>query len=112
MAKNKNAPRGGANSKLSGADYRVKHRRYSAASTDRKKASGLIRLSVWVPIWAEGILKRFAKSLCEGRQPEEGESIKTGERKITGSGVSPTQPRKKRKAMSRDDRQLDLFGPV
>lgn len=100
----------GGKTKQSLATYKAKHRKYSAASADRKKATGLIRVSVWVPVWAADILKRFAKRLCEGRVPDDIGRAQAGHGKIVGSGSIPPQPQRKRKAMRCDDRQLDLFG--
>jgi hypothetical protein len=94
------------------ADYRASNRIRSAASADRKREAGLIRLSVWVPSWAEEILKRFAKRLCEGHVPDDIGRAQAGDGRISGGGSIPPQPRRKRKAMPCDDRQLDLFGPA
>jgi len=102
----------GGKTKQSLATYRAKHRQYSAASADRKREAGLIRLSVWVPSWAEEILKRFAKGLCAGHVPDDIGRAQAGDGKIGGAGSIPPQPRRKRKAMRCDARQLDLFGPA
>lgn len=107
MAKGKRLP---GNGKLSGEDYRASHRAYSAASADRKKRAGLMRLSVWVPSWAEEILKQFAKRLCEGRAPDDIGRAQAGDGKIGGGGSIQPQPRKRRKTLPCDDRQLNLFG--
>ena len=102
----------GGKSKQSGASFRAKQRVYSAASADRKKAAGMCRVSVWVPLWAEEILKRFAKRLCEGHVPDDIGRAQAGDAKICGGGSVQPQPRRKRKAKPCDDRQLDLFGPA
>ncbi|MFC3086736.1 hypothetical protein [Tabrizicola soli] len=99
-------------SKQSSASFRTKHRVYSAASAERKKAAGMCRVSVWVPSWAEDILKRFAKRLCEGSVPDDIGRAQAGHGKIGGRGSIPPRPRRKRKTMPCDARQLDLFGPV
>jgi hypothetical protein len=93
-------------------DYRASNRIRSAASAGRKKAAGMSRVSVWVPSWAEEILKRFAKRLCEGRAPDDIELAQAGVAKTGWGGFIPPQPRRKRKAMPCDERQLDLFGPA
>jgi hypothetical protein len=107
MAKDKRLPRIG---RKSGEDYRASRRAYSAASARRKKAAGMSRVSVWVPSWAEEILKRFAKGLCEGHVPDDIGRAQAGDGRIGGGGSIPPQPRRKRKAMPCDPRQLDLFG--
>ncbi|TDQ53536.1 hypothetical protein EV658_1409 [Phaeovulum veldkampii DSM 11550] len=104
--------RSGGKSKQSGASFRAKHRVYSAASADRKKATGLIRVSVWVPVWAVDLLKRFAKRLCEGHRSDETECDQTIERQITANSVVSAMSRKARKRARPDDGQLDLFGPA
>lgn len=109
MAKDKRLPGVG---RKNGEDYRASHRAYSAASANRKKAAGMCRVSVWVPYWAAELLKRFAKRLCEGRAPDDVERAQIGDGKICGCGSIPPQPRRKRKAMPSDSRQLDLFGPA
>ena len=107
MAKDKKGPGIG---KKSGADYRASHRANSAASADRKGEAGMIRLSVWVPIWAAGILKSFAKSLCARRHPDDIAHPQAEDGHSAGSGSIPARTRNKRKAKPRDDGQLDLFG--
>ena len=102
----------GGKTKQSLATYKAKHRQYSAASADRKREGGLIRLSVWVPFWAENILKQFAKRLCEGRAPDDTGHAQAGDRPIGRGGSIQPQPRRKRKTMPCDARQLGLFGPV
>ena len=96
----------------SAADHRASHRIHSAASAERKRVAGFVRLSVWVPSWAADILKRFAKRLCEGRVPDDIGHAQAGDGRIGGGGSIPPQPRRKRKAMPCDSRQLDLFGPA
>lgn len=93
-------------------DYRASNRIRSAASAGRKKAAGMSRVSVWVPSWAEEILKRFAKRLCEGRAPDDIGRAQAGDGKIGMGGSIQPQPRKRRKAIRCDARQLDLFGPA
>lgn len=102
----------GVKSKQSGASFRAKHRVYSAASTDRKKGTGMTRVSVWVPVWAADLLKRFAKRLCEGHQPDHTECDQTKEGQITARSAVLATSRKARKRARLDDRQLDLFGPA
>lgn len=102
----------GGKTKQSLATYKAKHRQYSAASAERKKAAGMCRVSVWVPSWAEDILKRFAKRLCEGRAPDDTGRAQAGDGPIGGGGCIQPQPRRKRKTMPCGARQLDLFGPV
>lgn len=102
----------GGKTKQSLATYKAKHRQYSAASADRKRVAGLIRLCVWVPTRAEDILKQIAKRLCEGRVPDDIERTQAGDGQICGGGSVQPQPRKRRKAMPCDDRQLDLFDPA
>ena len=109
MAKDKKGPGIG---KKRGADYRASHRANSAASADRKKATGLIRVSVWVPVWAVDLLKRFAKRLCEGHRSDETECDQTIERQITANSAVSAMSRKARKRARPDDGQLDLFGPA
>lgn len=92
------------------SDFRASHRIHSATSAERKKAAGMCRVSVWVPSWAEEILKQFAKRLCEGRVPDDIGPAQAGHGKMGGGGSIPPRPRRKRKAMRCDDRQLDLFG--
>lgn len=102
----------GGKTKQSLATYKAKHRAFSAASAERKKATGMSRVSVWVPSWAEEIVKRFAKRLREGRPPDDIGRAQAGDGKIgTGGSIQP-QPRKRRKAIRCDARQLDLFGPA
>ncbi|MFV1874856.1 hypothetical protein [Nioella sp.] len=95
----------------SAADHRAAHRRHSAASAERKREAGLTRVSVWVPAGAADILKRFAKRLCEGHAPDDIGRAQAGDGRIRRGGSIQPQPRKKRKAMPCDARQLDLFGP-
>jgi hypothetical protein len=57
-------------------------------------------------------LKGFAKRLCEGRVPDDIGRAQAGHGKIVGSGSIESQPRKRRKAVPCDARQLDLFGPA
>lgn len=104
--------RNSGKSKQSSASFRTKHRVYSAASADRKKATGLIRVSVWVPVWAADLLKRFAKRLCEGHRPDETKCDQTTERQITANSAVSATWRKARKRAQPDDRQLDFFGPA
>lgn len=98
-------------SKRSAADHRASHRIHSAASAERKKAAGFVRLSVWVPAGDADVLKRFAKRLCEGRAPDDIGGAQARDGKTSVIGVTPTRRRKTRKNQPCDDRQLDLFGP-
>lgn len=96
----------------SAADFRASHRIHSAASAERKKALGFVRLSVWVPRGHADALKHFARCLCDGNQPDQIKGAQAEERTITGTGVIPTRRRKKRKNQPCDEGQLDLFGPA
>lgn len=98
-------------SKRSAADHRASHRQHSAASAERKRAAGLVRLSVWVPLERSDDLKFYAKGLCAGYIPDDIGRSPAGHGKIVGSGSIEPQLRKKRKAVPCDTRQLDLFGP-
>ena len=109
MAKDRRLPGIG---RKSGEDYRSSRRAYSAASAERKKATGMSRVSVWVPSWAAEVLKQFAKRLCEGRAPDDIGRAQAGDGKIGMGGSIQPQPRKRRKAIRCDARQLDLFGPA
>lgn len=100
----------GSKSKQSAASYRAKHRVNSAASAERKREAGMIRLSVWVPIWAADTLKSFAKSLCARRHPDDNAHPQAEDEPSTRSGSISARTRNKRKVMPRDDGQLDLFG--
>lgn len=113
MAKNitTGSKRSGSKSKQSAASYRAKHRIHSAASADRKRATGLVRLSVWVPLERSDDLKFYAKGLCAGKVSDDIGRAHPGHRQIVGSGSIEPQLRKKRKADPCDARQLDLFGP-
>lgn len=100
----------GRKSKQSGASFRVKHRVYSAASTERKRQAGMTRVSVWVPVTGAEALKRYAKGLCEGHEPESNSGNLAGQGWLTVITVFSAAPRKTRKRTQPDDRQLDLFG--
>lgn len=93
------------------AEYRASHRQHSAASADRKRATGLVRLSVWVPLERSDNLKLYAKGLCAGKVPDDIGRAHPGHRQIVGSGSIEPQLRKKRKEVRCDARQLDLFSP-
>lgn len=99
----------GSKSKQSAASYRAKHRVHSADSADRKRAAGLVRLSVWVPLERSNDLKLYAKGLCDGRVPDHIGRAQAGEGKIVGNGSIEREGRKKRKEVPCDARQLDLF---
>lgn len=95
----------------SAADHRASHRIHSAASAERKKAAGLVRLCVWVPREHANALKHFARCLSDGYQPDQIRGAQAEERKIAGTDAISPQRRKKRKAPLRDEGQLELFGP-
>lgn len=109
MAKDKKGPGIG---KKRGADYRASHRAYSAASADRKKAMGMTRVSIWVPASSVKALKRYAKSLCEGHEPETNAGDQVGSDWVTLLVILLIGSRRKRKTPWPDDRQRDLFGPA
>lgn len=96
----------------SASEYRASHRIHSAASADRKRATGLVRLSVWVPLERSDDLKLYAKGLCEGRVPDDAGRAQVGHGKITGIDITPTRRSKKRARQPCDKRQLDLFDPT
>lgn len=98
--------------KKSGADYRASHRAYSAASEDRKKQTGMTRVSVWVPASGTDALRRYAKSLCEGHEPEATSGDQAGAGWLTLLVILFIGTRGKRKTPRPDDRQFDLFGPA
>lgn len=109
MAKDKKGPGIG---KKSGADYRASHRANSAASADRKRQAGMTRVSAWVPASRAEALKRYAKSLCEGHEPEANADGQAGAGwRILLVILFIVSPRK-RKSPRPDDRQRDLFGPA
>jgi hypothetical protein len=109
MAKDKKGPEIG---QKSGADYRASHRAYSAASADRKKAMGMTRVSAWVPASRAEALKRYAKTLCEGHEPETSAGDQVGSGWVTLLVILFIASRRKRKTPQPDDRQIDLFGPA
>ncbi len=104
-------PKSGGARKQSGSTKRAKHRKISAASAERKRQAGMIRLSLWVPHSCADDLRRFANSLQEGRPPDSFAGVCIEELKIAAHAVIPAPPRRRRKAQQFDDRQLDLFGP-
>ena len=95
----------------SASEYRASHRAHSAASAERKRATGLVRLSVWVPLERSDDLKLYAKGLCEGRVPDDARRAQVGHGKITGIDITRTRRTKKRTSQPCDERQLELFGP-
>lgn len=97
--------------KQNGSTKRAKHRKISAASAERKREAGMIRLSLWVPTSCADDLRRFANSLQEGRPADSPVGVRIEEPKIAAHAASPAQPRRMRKPRPGDDRQLDLFGP-
>lgn len=109
MAKDKKGPGIG---KKSGADYRASHRAYSAASADRKKAMGMTRVSAWVPASRAEALKRYAKRLCDGHEPETNAGDQASAGWVTLLVILLIGSRRKRKTLRPDDRQRDLFGPA
>lgn len=109
MAKDKKGPGIG---KKSGDDYRATNRVNSAASADRKKAMGMTRVSIWVPASGVDALKRYAKSLCEGHEPDTNAGDQVGSGWVTLLVILFIASRKTRKRARPDDRQHDLFGPA
>jgi hypothetical protein len=101
---------GGARKQI-GSSKRAKHRKISAASAERKREAGMIRLSLWVPTVCADDLRRFANSLQESRPTDRSSDVLVEEPKIAARAVIPAPPRRKRKTQPCDDRQLDLFGP-
>lgn len=101
---------GGAR-KQTGSTKRAKHRKISAASAERKREAGMIRLSLWVPTSCADDLRRFANSLQESGALNRSTGFVIEEPKIAAHAASPDQPRRMRKPRPGDDRQLDLFGP-
>ncbi len=96
--------------KQSGGTKRAKHRKISAASAERKRQSGMVRVWLWVPSICADDLRRFADCLNEGPPIEGTEGVPIEEPKIAAHAAIPAQPRRKRKPRQDDDRQLDLFG--
>ena len=107
MAKDKKGP---GIDKKSGADYRASHRANSAASADRKRQAGMTRVSAWVPASSAEALKRYAKRLCEGHEPETNAGNQAGSGWVTLLVILFIGSRRKRKTPQPDDRQRDLFG--
>lgn len=101
---------GGAR-KQSGGTKRAKHRKISAASAERKREAGMIRLSLWVPTVCADDLRRFAGRLNEGPTVEGTGGVRIEEQTFVAKAVIAAPPRRMRKPRSGDDRQLDLFGP-
>ncbi|MCF8516455.1 MAG: hypothetical protein K9G72_19105 [Rhodobacteraceae bacterium] len=101
---------GGAR-KQTGTTKRAKHRKISAASAERKRRAGMVRLSLWVPTVCADDLRRFAGRLNEGPPVEGTEGVRIEEQTFVAKAASPAQPRRMRKPRPGDDRQLDLFGP-
>ncbi len=66
---------GGARKQSSGTK-RAKHRKISAASAERKRQAGMIRLSVWVPTCCAEDLRRFANSLQERRPTDSSAGVR------------------------------------
>lgn len=101
---------GGARKQSSGTK-RAKHRKISAASAERKRQAGMVRLSLWVPTCCAEDLRRFANSLQESRPTCSSADVRIEGPALGTKADFPAPPRRKRKAQSCDDRQLDLFGP-
>lgn len=100
---------GGAR-KQSGGAKRAQHRKISAASAERKRQAGMVRLSLWVPTSCADDLRRFANSLQESGLLKNSTGVLGEEPKIASHRAFPAQPRRMRKPRPGDDRQLDLFG--
>jgi hypothetical protein len=94
----------------SAADHRAAHRIHSAASAERKRAAGLLRVSVWVPCEHANTVKHVAKCLCDGQDPAHIAGALAAQGKLAGPDVVPSDRDKTRKASRPDERQLDLFG--
>lgn len=101
---------GGAR-KQTGSTKRAKHRKISAASAERKREAGMIRLSLWVPSVCADDLRRFADRLNEGLLVEGTDGVRVEGPTFATRADIPAPPRRRRKARQFDDRQLDLFGP-
>ena len=101
---------GGAR-RQTGSTKRAKHRKISAASAERKREAGMIRLSLWVPSSCADKLRRFANGLQESRPTDSSADVRVEELTFATKAVLPAPPRRKRKTQPCDDRQLDLFGP-
>lgn len=101
----------GPKRRKSASDFRASHRVHSAASAERKKAAGFVRLSVWVPYEHANTMKHVAKCLCNGHDPAHIADRLAAERKLSDPYVTPTRRTEKRKNQPCDDRQMDLFGP-
>jgi len=101
---------GGAR-KQSGATKRAQHRKVSAASAERKRQAGMVRLSLWVPSVCADDLRRFADRLNEGLLVEGTDGVRVEGPTFATRADIPAPPRRRRKARPGDDRQLDLFGP-
>ena len=69
MAKDvdESSEKNGGTRKQTGTTKRAKHRKISAASAERKRQAGMVRLSLWVPTCCAEDLRRFANSLQESR---------------------------------------------
>ena len=101
---------GGAR-KQTGSTKRAKHRKVSAASAERKREAGLIRLSLWVPTSCADDLRRFANSLQESGALNRSTGVPVEEPTFATRAIIAAPPWRKRKTQPCDDRQLDLFGP-
>lgn len=101
---------GGAR-KQTGSTKRAKHRKISAASAERKREAGMIRLSLWVPTSCADDLRRFANSLQESGALNRSTGVPVEEPTFATRAVIAAPPRRMGKPRPGDDRQLDLFGP-
>jgi len=113
MAKDvdESSEKNGATRKQTGTTKRAKHRKISAASAERKRRAGMVRLSLWVPSVCADDLRRFADRLNEGLLVEGTDGVRVEGPTFATRAASPAQPRRMRKPRPGDDRQLDLFGP-
>ena len=113
MAKDvdESSEKNGATRKQTGTTKRAKHRKISAASAERKRRAGMVRLSLWVPSVCADDLRRFADRLNEGLLVEGTDGVRVEELTFATKAVLPAPPRRKRKTQPCDDRQLDLFAP-
>ena len=90
---------------------RAKHRKISAASSDRKRQAGMVRISLWVLSVFADDLRRCAHRLYAGHSADDAGAIQGVDTRGSAETVLPALARRKRKNQPSDDRQLELFGP-
>ncbi len=113
MAKNidESSKKDGCARKQSGTIKRAKHRKISAASSERKRMTGMVRISLWVPSVYADDLRQCAHRLHAGHPADDAGAVQGEDSRGSAKIVLPTLPRRKRKNRFGDDRQLELFGP-